>query len=87
MVEYEADFFILRPAEPRRGSGALVYDVTNRGRKVILGRLDEAGSDADTNNPKSAQDVGLAFTRARSTCKRINVPQNTKVVQSSRCSW
>ena len=28
MVEYEADFFILRPAEPRRGSGVLVYDAT-----------------------------------------------------------
>ena len=65
MVEYEADFFILRPAEPRRGSGVLVYDVTNRGRKVILGRLDEAGADADINNPRSVQDVGLAFTLRR----------------------
>jgi hypothetical protein len=55
MVEYEADFFILRPAEPRRGSGVLVYDVTNRGRKIILGRLDEAGADADTNNPRSVR--------------------------------
>ena len=36
MVEYEADFFVLRPADPRRGSGALVYDVTNRGRKMHL---------------------------------------------------
>ena len=52
MVEYEIDFFILRPAEPRRGNGVLVYDVTNRGRKVILGRLDEAAADADTNDPK-----------------------------------
>ncbi len=43
MVEYETDFFILRPAEPQQASGVLVYDVTNRGRKVILGRLDEAG--------------------------------------------
>jgi Alpha/beta hydrolase domain len=65
MVEYEADFFILRPAEPRQGSGVLVYDVTNRGRKVILGRLDEAAAGADTNNPKSVQDVGLAFTLRR----------------------
>ncbi len=65
MVEYQSDFFILRPADPRRGSGVLVYDVTNRGRKVILGRLDEAAGDADTNNPKTARDVGLAFTLGR----------------------
>ena len=65
MVEYETDFFILRPAEPQRASGVLVYDVTNRGRKVILGRLDEAGGNADTNDPKSVQDVGLGFTLGR----------------------
>jgi Alpha/beta hydrolase domain len=65
MVEYESDFFVLRPAEPRLGSGVLVYDVTNRGRKVILGRLDEAAGAADTNNPRTAQDVGLAFTLQR----------------------
>ncbi len=65
LVEYEADFFILRPAMPRRGSGVLVYDVTNRGRKVILGRLDEAPGDADANNPKTVRDVGLAFTLGR----------------------
>jgi hypothetical protein len=39
--------------------------VTNRGRKVILGRLDEAGGSADTNNPTTAQDVGLGFTLGR----------------------
>lgn len=65
MVEYETDFFILRPDEPRPAGGILVYDVTNRGRKVILGRLDEAGADADTNDPKRAQDVGLGFTLGR----------------------
>jgi Alpha/beta hydrolase domain len=65
MVEYETDFFVLRPAEPQRASGVLVYDVTNRGRKVILGRLDEAGGNADTNDPRSVQDVGLGFTLGR----------------------
>ncbi|MGH6679776.1 MAG: alpha/beta hydrolase domain-containing protein, partial [Bradyrhizobium sp.] len=64
-VEYETDFFILRPADPKPAGGILVYDVTNRGRKVILGRLDEAGADADTNNPMTARDVGLGFTLGR----------------------
>jgi len=65
MVEYETDFFILRPAEQPAGGGVLLYDVTNRGRKVILGRLDEAGGGADTNDPRTAQDVGLGFTLGR----------------------
>ena len=53
MIAYEADFFILRPAKPRRASGVLVYDVTNRGRKMVLNLLDDASGDADTNNPKN----------------------------------
>jgi hypothetical protein len=65
MIEYETDFFVLRPAQSRRGGGLLVYDVTNRGRKVILGRLDEAGSGADTNDPRTARDAGLGFTLGR----------------------
>jgi hypothetical protein len=31
----------------------MVYDLTNRGHKVILGRLDETEGNADTNNPRS----------------------------------
>lgn len=65
MVEYETDFFILRPAESDRASGVLVYDVTNRGRKMIFNLLDDASGNADTNDPKTAQDIGLAFTLAR----------------------
>ena len=65
MVEYEADFFILRPTEPRRANGVLVYDVTNRGRKMIFNLLDDTSSSADTNDPKTAQDVGLGFTLGR----------------------
>src|SRR3954452_1513189 len=48
MVEDEPDLFIWRTADIGRGSGTLVYDVTNRGRKVIQGSLDEAPADAAT---------------------------------------
>ena len=58
MVEYEADIFILRPVDPPRASGVLAYDVTNRGRKMIFNLLDDAPADADTNDPKTAGDVG-----------------------------
>ena len=65
MVEYETDFFILRPAESGRTKGILVYDVTNRGRKMIFNLLDDASANADTNNPITVNDAGLAFTLRR----------------------
>src|SRR5438045_3946246 len=41
-VEYEADFFILRPTDVARSSGKIIYDVTNRGRKFVHFRLMDA---------------------------------------------
>ena len=65
MIEYETDFFILRPAELHRTKSILVYDVTNRGRKMIFNLLDDAAGNANTNNPTTADDAGLAFTLSR----------------------
>ena len=66
-IEYATDFFILRPAEPRRGSGILVYDVTNRGSKRILQLLDDvpANDPISVNDPKTARDAGLGFLLGR----------------------
>ena len=47
LVEYETDFFILRPADPGRTNGVMVYDVTNRGSKRIFQRLDDINSDLE----------------------------------------
>src|SRR5207244_8308633 len=60
---YATDFFVLRPAEPRRGSGVLVYDVTNRGAKRILSLIDDvpANDPIAVNDPKTARDAGLGF--------------------------
>jgi Alpha/beta hydrolase domain len=68
LVEYATDFFILRPAEPRRGSGILVYDVTNRGAKRILSLIDDvpANDPVAVNDPKTARDAGLGFLLGRS---------------------
>src|SRR6266851_8739096 len=41
LVEYATDFDILRPKDPLRGSGILVYDVPNRGSKRIFNLLDD----------------------------------------------
>lgn len=39
-VEYETDFYLLKPVDPARGNGLLYYNVVNRGNKGGLGTLD-----------------------------------------------
>lgn len=67
LVEYATDFDILRPKDPRRGSGILVYDVPNRGSKRIFNLLDDvpANDPARTNNPTARADAGLGFCLGR----------------------
>lgn len=66
MVGYETDFFILRPAGPGKGSGVLLYEVNNRGRKILGYYLDDALAPAAAlNDPKTAKDAGLGFTLGR----------------------
>src|SRR4051812_707974 len=63
LVEYEADFFLLRPADAARGNHKIIYDVTNRGRKFIHFRLMDANppSVAAANDPKTAADAGTGI--------------------------
>ena len=67
LVEYATDFDILRPKDPLRGSGILVYDVPNRGSKRIFNLLDDvpANDPARTNDPKTREDAGLGFCLGR----------------------
>ncbi|MGC2414780.1 MAG: alpha/beta hydrolase domain-containing protein, partial [Stellaceae bacterium] len=67
LVDYATDFDILRPKDPQRGSGILVYDVPNRGSKRIFTLLDDvAPADAARNNdPKTKADAGLGFLLGR----------------------
>jgi len=67
LVEYETDFFILRPVDPGRTNGVLVYDVTNRGSKRIFQLLDDAPGDspAAANDPKTAREAGIGFLLGR----------------------
>jgi hypothetical protein len=67
LVEYETDFFVLRPADPGRADGVLVYDVTNRGSKRIFQLLDDAPGDnpAASNDPNTAREAGLGFLLGR----------------------
>ena len=53
-VEYEADFSMLRPANPALGNHKLIYDVTNRGRKNLYRRFMDTKTRSD---PRNAEDV------------------------------
>jgi hypothetical protein len=59
-VEYETDFYLLRPVDPARGNRKLIYEVNNRGRKFLLHWvLDAPAQAAGANNePRSLDDAG-----------------------------
>jgi hypothetical protein len=58
LVRFSAEFLMLRPADPSRGNGTLLYEVNNRGNIAILAQINEAPS---TNNPETVVDAGNAF--------------------------
>src|SRR5947207_8546492 len=36
LVEFSSDIYVLKPRDPRNGNGAVIYEVSNRGRKGML---------------------------------------------------
>jgi hypothetical protein len=54
-VEFSADFFLLKPKDVGRGNGALLFEVSNRGRKGILPMLSQAAASLD---PSEARELG-----------------------------
>ncbi|PYR43958.1 MAG: hypothetical protein DMF93_01650 [Acidobacteria bacterium] len=57
-VEFSADFFLLKPTRIDRGNGAVLYEVSNRGGKGMLGFFDHASGSLD---PTTAADLGDGF--------------------------
>ena len=62
-VEYATDIFILRPKDSTRGNGRILYEVNNRGRKMLFGNI--ADGPQGVNDPKTAADVGNGFPLRR----------------------
>lgn len=58
MVEFSADLYLMKPREPKNGNGAIIFEVSNRGGKGMVGTFNRAGSSAD---PKSEKDFGDDF--------------------------
>ncbi len=61
MVEFSADFFILKPVDVTKGNGALVTEVANRGSKNALAYFNDAPPTANANTPSVALDAGNGF--------------------------
>ena len=58
-VEYATDFYILRPRDFAKGRGRILYEVNNRGRKMLFGNL--ADGPQGINDPQKPADLGNAF--------------------------
>ena len=61
-VEFSADFFVIRPKDPARGSGTLLLEVPNRGGKGILALMNRGRGSTD---PATAEEMGDGFLMRR----------------------
>ena len=57
-VEFRSNFFLLKPTDAARGNGAVLYEVSNRGGKGMLGYFNNA---AGSRDPRSAAEMGDGF--------------------------
>ena len=62
LVEFSTDFFILKPTDMSRGNRRLVYDVNNRGTKLLVHFLNDAPL---TDNPSTPEHAGNGFLMRR----------------------
>lgn len=57
-VEFSADFYCLKPRDPRQGNHAVLFEVSNRGGKALLPFFDLGRGGPD---PRTEQDFGDGF--------------------------
>lgn len=66
-VEYDMDLCVLRPTDPARANGWLLFEVPNRGNKLMVGRLNKVVAANDLARRRDAGDglaMRLGFTMA-----------------------
>jgi hypothetical protein len=51
MVEFSADLYVLKPRDPARSNGTVLFEVSNRGGKGMLSMFNRAVSSADPREP------------------------------------
>lgn len=57
-VHFTADLFVLQPADLTKGNGVLLFEISNRGSKGMLGRFNRAQNSGD---PTTAAHMGDGF--------------------------
>jgi len=57
-VEFSADLYVLRPKQAEKGNGAVLFEVSNRGGKGMLGMYNHAKASLD---PSAPADFGDGF--------------------------
>ena len=57
-VEFSSDFYIIKPKDLSHANGTVLYEVSNRGNKGMLGFFDFASASTD---PEKASDFGDGF--------------------------
>jgi hypothetical protein len=58
LVEFSSDFYLITPKDPARGNGTLLYEVSNRGGKGMIGFFNYASGSLD---PATAAEFGDGF--------------------------
>ncbi|MCS6952168.1 MAG: alpha/beta hydrolase domain-containing protein [Bryobacterales bacterium] len=61
LVAFTADLYVLKPRDPALGNGTLLFEVVNRGRKLMLGMFQRAAS----LDPREPEDFGDSFLLER----------------------
>ena len=61
-VEFSSDFYLIKPKDPARGNGTVLYEVSNRGGKGMLGFFNFAQGALD---PATAEQFGDGFLLER----------------------
>src|SRR5438105_15211307 len=57
-VEFSADFFMIKPKDESRGNGTVLFEVSNRGGKGMIGFFNR---DARGSDPATAAELGDGF--------------------------
>jgi hypothetical protein len=62
MVEYDTEFFLLRPVDAAKGNREILYEVNNRGNRYLIHSFDRVGYEHGIiNDPKTPEDAGDGF--------------------------
>jgi hypothetical protein len=51
-VEFSADLYVLQPRDPKAGNGTVLFEVSNRGGKGMLGMFNRAAGSLDPSAPE-----------------------------------